>query len=534
MQSAMASAERVFELLDSRPAIASPARPRAPGAVRGRDRVRPRLVRLQAARTACCATSRSRVEPGREDRDRRRHRLGQDDDHQAAQPLLRRAARPRPGRRRRRARVGPRRRCAATSASCCRTSSCSPARSPSNITLEPRRRHARAADRRARRRCTPTASSAACPRGYDEPVRERGNNLSTGQRQLLAFARALAYDPAILVLDEATSSVDTETELLIQDALATLLRGPHRARRSRTACRPSSTPTASSCCTTARSARAARTPSCSQRAASTTGSTSCSTRARDDAARRRRSRAAVSMSGAPARRPRRAAALRLLASCSSRGCAPATSLRAGYEEAQILWRREPIDEVLRAAGSRSRRRAPSSSWCSAVRALRRRRSSASTSAAATRRSRRSTPSQVVHVVTRRAARPRSSRYTWWFPIVGRVPYKGYFDRGRRRRARRRARARGLRHATCGPASPSARSAGSTIRCCRHLLRDDEARLAEIDHPRAAAQHALRARPGRLQRVVRDLRRPSRRERFFAARGDAGARRSMPRRAGPTR
>jgi len=62
------------------------------------------------------------------------------------------------------------------------------------------------------------------PAGYDQPLRERGSNLSTGQRQLLAFARALAYDPAILVLDEATSSVDTETELLIQDALDKLMR----------------------------------------------------------------------------------------------------------------------------------------------------------------------------------------------------------------------------------------------------------------------------------------------------------------------
>jgi len=63
------------------------------------------------------------------------------------------------------------------------------------------------------------------PRGLDEPVRERGNNLSTGQRQLLAFARALAYDPRILVLDEATSSVDAETERAIQDVLARLLLG---------------------------------------------------------------------------------------------------------------------------------------------------------------------------------------------------------------------------------------------------------------------------------------------------------------------
>lgn len=63
------------------------------------------------------------------------------------------------------------------------------------------------------------------PRAYDEPVRERGNNLSVGQRQLLSFARALAYAPSILVLDEATSSVDSETELLIQDALRRLLAG---------------------------------------------------------------------------------------------------------------------------------------------------------------------------------------------------------------------------------------------------------------------------------------------------------------------
>ncbi len=61
------------------------------------------------------------------------------------------------------------------------------------------------------------------PRGYDEQLRERGSNLSAGQRQLLSFARALAYNPAILVLDEATSSVDPETELLIQDALTKLM-----------------------------------------------------------------------------------------------------------------------------------------------------------------------------------------------------------------------------------------------------------------------------------------------------------------------
>ncbi|TDB39485.1 MAG: ABC transporter ATP-binding protein [Actinobacteria bacterium] len=61
--------------------------------------------------------------------------------------------------------------------------------------------------------------------GYDTPVGERGVLLSTGQRQLIAFARAVLSDPSILVLDEATSSVDTRTELLIQEALTDILRG---------------------------------------------------------------------------------------------------------------------------------------------------------------------------------------------------------------------------------------------------------------------------------------------------------------------
>jgi ATP-binding cassette subfamily B protein len=61
--------------------------------------------------------------------------------------------------------------------------------------------------------------------GFDAPVRERGAGLSTGEKQLLAFARALAFDPPVLVLDEATASVDTETERRIQRALERLLAG---------------------------------------------------------------------------------------------------------------------------------------------------------------------------------------------------------------------------------------------------------------------------------------------------------------------
>ena len=63
------------------------------------------------------------------------------------------------------------------------------------------------------------------PQGYDSPLTERGQNLSQGQRQLLAFARVLAADPEILVLDEATANIDTETELLIQEAVERLTKG---------------------------------------------------------------------------------------------------------------------------------------------------------------------------------------------------------------------------------------------------------------------------------------------------------------------
>jgi ATP-binding cassette subfamily B protein len=63
------------------------------------------------------------------------------------------------------------------------------------------------------------------PGGFQEPVRERGSTLSTGQKQLISFARALAHEPKILVLDEATSSVDTETEFRVRDALARMVEG---------------------------------------------------------------------------------------------------------------------------------------------------------------------------------------------------------------------------------------------------------------------------------------------------------------------
>ncbi len=63
------------------------------------------------------------------------------------------------------------------------------------------------------------------PMGFSHPVNERGAGISTGQKQLIGFARALAHNPQFLILDEATSSVDTETEQKLRDAVATLVEG---------------------------------------------------------------------------------------------------------------------------------------------------------------------------------------------------------------------------------------------------------------------------------------------------------------------
>jgi ATP-binding cassette, subfamily B, multidrug efflux pump len=77
----------------------------------------------------------------------------------------------------------------------------------------------------AARRVGADAVVERLPRGFDEPLGERGASLSVGERQLLSFARALAFDPQVLILDEATSSVDSTLEHRIEEALATLMRG---------------------------------------------------------------------------------------------------------------------------------------------------------------------------------------------------------------------------------------------------------------------------------------------------------------------
>ena len=260
LQGAMASSERIFALLDTPVQDQSP-RTRLSGVRCGRaDPLRSRTCRLPTATASrCCATCRSRssrvsVWHGRRDR------IGQDDDRQPAAPVLRRHQRTHSidgvdirdmDLRTLRALFGL----------VLQDVHLFSGTIAGNVRLGNASDHRRGASSRRSTPCMRRASSTACRSGMATPVAERGATLSVGQKQLLSFARALAFDPRILVLDEATSSVDTETELLIRDALKVVMGGrttlaiAHRLSTIQDMDR-------FSCCTRASCARPGRTRNC--------------------------------------------------------------------------------------------------------------------------------------------------------------------------------------------------------------------------------------------------------------------------------
>ena len=281
LQSAMAGAERIFELLDEKD-VAPPAL--------AAERVLPRRAPpTRPSRSSTSTSSTSRASPS----------CATSASRRGGASGSRSSARRARARRRSRAcscastsrRAAPSACSARTCAATSRTRSAAllgrPAGRvpvPGDGALERRDRRRRARPRAGRGGAAAHRGARALPAtgprgsGLDARVDERGQNFSAGERQLLAFARAIYRDAPLLVLDEATASVDSDTEARLQRALEAVMRRAGRRSSSRTASRPSARPTASSCSTRGASSRWGPTTSSSRGAACTRASTGCSSR----------------------------------------------------------------------------------------------------------------------------------------------------------------------------------------------------------------------------------------------------------------
>ena len=221
--SAMAGAERYFRLIDLEPEWKDAPTAKASAADPGTGRVPGCAFRIRA-RAAGAGGHYLRRRTRGNGRAGRPHRQRQDHARGPAAKALPADARPRAGGRPRPARRSPATRFTRRWAACSRTTSSSPARSATTS--------ASRGPRRARRTCAPRLRALDCldliealPGGLETQVGEKSAALSLGQRQLICFARALLADPRIVVLDEATSAIDSVTEARLQRALEILLRG---------------------------------------------------------------------------------------------------------------------------------------------------------------------------------------------------------------------------------------------------------------------------------------------------------------------
>ena len=219
---ATAALDKIFDVMDVQPQLVD-----SPDAERRRDRGRRRLRRRPVRvprRPRGAARSHAARRRGPDRRAGRPHRRRQVDDREAARPLLRPDRRRDPDRRPRPPRHHAGRRSAGRSGSCPQEGFLFAATIRENIAYG--RPDATDEEVRAAAEAVGAATFIeALPLGYATPVQERGVRLSIGQRQLVALARALLHDPRLLILDEATSSVDLATEERIEEAIATVLAG---------------------------------------------------------------------------------------------------------------------------------------------------------------------------------------------------------------------------------------------------------------------------------------------------------------------
>ena len=220
-QAAAAATEKLSGVLAEAPSVPEPV---AADAAR-RTRTARSASRAWSSATASarsCTTSTCVIPVGPDARGRRRHRRRQDDHRPPGGPLLGPHRRLRAARRHRPARPHRGRPAARRHH-----------RHPGELPLRrlggrqhpprPAGRDARTRSRRAARAIGADGFISRLPEGYDTDVHQKGARLSSGQRQLVSFARAFLADPAVLILDEATSSLDVPSERLVQHALRTLL-----------------------------------------------------------------------------------------------------------------------------------------------------------------------------------------------------------------------------------------------------------------------------------------------------------------------
>ena len=225
LQRAAAAADRICALMDREPQVVDKPRRVRPAAAPSVDRVRRRRLQLQRPRPAAQGHQPDRP-ARRDDRPGRPQRLRQDDPDEPAAPVLGRRVGRDPGRRPRHPR-----RPAAEPPPADRHGDPGddpvPGHDRQQHRLRRPPRQPRARSSRPPSGPTPTSSSRRCRRATTPSSASAGHGLSGGQRQRIALARAMLRDPAILILDEATSAVDIQDEALIRKAIEEFSRGPH-------------------------------------------------------------------------------------------------------------------------------------------------------------------------------------------------------------------------------------------------------------------------------------------------------------------